>query len=92
MDNCVPIGAPAVRPLIGALNHGDKKMRLDAARVLVRLYQSRSLSVEDRALILAQKNTITSHDDYPRNTGIISSDCNYEYEHVDAGIGIAFPD
>jgi hypothetical protein len=92
MDKCVAIGAPAVKPLIGALDHGDKKMRLAAARALVRLYQSRSLSVEDRAQILAQKSTITSHDDYQRNTGIISSDCHYEYAHVDDGIGIAFPD
>jgi HEAT repeat protein len=92
MDKCVSIGAPAVKPLIGALDHGDKKTRLAAARALVRLYQSKSLSVEDRAQILAQKSTITSHDDYQRNTGIISSDCHYEYAHVDDGIGIAFPD
>jgi HEAT repeat protein len=81
-EKCVEIGAPALKPLIAAINHSSPENRRVAAKALVALYQSGKLSEEQKAPIINLRSKIVqSHHDRHGN------DC----AHTDRGIGVSFP-
>jgi HEAT repeat protein len=84
-DECVKIGAPAVKPLIAALKDKNWRVRKAAAEALVNIYREGRLTEAQRRLILAERPVITApHNDED------SYGCGGSY-HVDMGIGVPFP-
>jgi HEAT repeat protein len=59
MDALCELGSPAVLPLCAALSGRDDHLRMQAAKVLVLLYESGKLGEEDKAAILGQRGTIS---------------------------------
>jgi HEAT repeat protein len=95
-DKCVEIGAPAVEPLIAALENEDLQVRQAAAGALVEMYRMGQLDEVLKQLVLAQRGIImqnhsdsTGHDDH---MGGCFGDIHEDTEtHQDAGIGVYFP-
>ncbi len=88
-DRCVMIGAPAVVPLIAALQDAKWDVRKAAARALVKLYHDSQLDGVHQQIILSERLRIMStHDDGFRMTAG-SSDCAIHADNK--GIGISFP-
>lgn len=67
-DKCVAMGDPAVEPLIKKLRAKDRKVRINAAEALKRLYKSKQLSKENKKAILQLKGTVIdrSHFDHTK--------------------------
>jgi len=85
-DKCIEIGAPAVEPLIAALNESYNHNRKEAARALVSFYRSGRLDNASVSLILNQRMKITKeHFDSHSDNG-----CGVGF-HTDEGIGEDFP-
>jgi HEAT repeat protein len=78
--------ARAVEALIAALKKSNTLVRKAAARSLVKLYQSRSLSATQKQLILDQRGCMSE-----AHTDVTSEPCRSSGIHTDKGIGVAFP-
>jgi HEAT repeat protein len=57
-DSLVAIGASAVDPLIAALGHTNKVMRIGAAKALVKMYKNARLNAHQKKTILDLRATI----------------------------------
>jgi HEAT repeat protein len=89
-DKCVGIGAPAVEPLITVLLRDvGWTARRDAAAALVKVYETATLTTDQRQRILEQRHTIQrTHEDH------MDIDLCYRHpheDHNDVGIGVEFP-
>ena len=88
-NRCVKIGAPAVEPLLIAVQGGEWQERKDAAKALVEIYQSGFLDEQVREKILDGRNLITTaHEDV---LGSSSTCAGRDTEHEDKGVGMDFP-
>lgn len=83
------IGAPAVEPLLAVLEHPHPPTARRAALILVRLYTHGALDERLKQRILAQRETIATHEDQARYVDTPEHRCGRE--HTDVGIGIGFP-
>ena len=89
-DKCVGIGAPAVEPLITVLLRDiDWTARRDAAATLVKVYETATLTADQRQRVLEQRHIIQrTHEDH------MDIDPCYRHpheDHNDVGIGVEFP-
>ena len=94
-EACLEIGAMSIKPLVAGL---QRKERVKAARVLVKLYQSGKLDETAKKLILEQRSLITQpHEDNHRDeAGWSDPHCDKDLwtshtdDHTDHGIGMDF--
>ncbi len=88
-EKAAALGAPAVEPLIAALdreifNKSDRKVRQDIASALVQIYSQKGLDEQSKKRILVLRERFTKRHVDTDTWG----DCS---EHEDRGIGIRFP-
>lgn len=99
VSNSADSGVLAVKPLMTALEHPDRKVRKEVAKALVELYRSNELEREQKELILSARLRFpqTEHADikpHHEDTGDKGRSCHDDHErsHEDyTDLGVDFP-